>query len=313
MQGVPVRKMIKNTASFVFEKTALPLFRKRGNSKAIVLMYHRVCPDDGLDTNQIVHPDIFEEQIKYLKQHYTVLSADKLYRAVSKKSIPRNSVIITFDDGYLDNYTYAYPILKKHCLKAIIFIAPKFIEQNTKLAWWDKAAFLNKCHGAKTDISSLKIMDSRQREKYLAGFKKKFPSQQIFLDWKKIAEMQDVFDVASHTYSHPVLTNEPQEVIDSEISKAKSIIVKMTGKCDYFSYPNGMISKSTIEAVKKNHKMAFTCSTEFVALNCNPFLVPRVFVSRNENMASFKAKMCGLDIYISKVIKHGNQGDKHIK
>ena len=85
-----------------------------------VLMYHHVTPAMGLVT---VTPQVFEWQMAYLaRRNYRTLRADELLAFIQGDLIlDRPSVFITFDDGYLDNYLYAYPILKRYQLTATIF------------------------------------------------------------------------------------------------------------------------------------------------------------------------------------------------
>lgn len=85
------------------------------------LMYHHVSPIAGLVT---VTPDVFEAQMAYVAQSgYRALTPDQFVDFLTGRSdVPRKSVLITFDDGYLDNYVYAYPILKRFGLRATIFI-----------------------------------------------------------------------------------------------------------------------------------------------------------------------------------------------
>ncbi|MCY6959384.1 polysaccharide deacetylase family protein [Clostridium brassicae] len=87
-----------------------------------VLMYHsiRLKKDNPL----MVSPKKLDEQMKYLKDNgYYTLSLDELYDYFSKgKAIPKKCVVLTFDDGYVDNYTNLYPILKKYRFKGTIFV-----------------------------------------------------------------------------------------------------------------------------------------------------------------------------------------------
>lgn len=87
-----------------------------------VLMYHSISNKKG---NEIqLSKDLFEAQLKFLKDNnYTTLSLDELYDfIIFNKPIPKKSVMITFDDGYVDNYLNAYPILKKYNFRATIFV-----------------------------------------------------------------------------------------------------------------------------------------------------------------------------------------------
>lgn len=87
-----------------------------------VLEYHYINNDQG--SSLFVRPENFERQMKYLKQHqYHVISLDEFIEGRRQgKSFPRNTVVITFDDGREDNYTAAYPILKKYGFPATIFV-----------------------------------------------------------------------------------------------------------------------------------------------------------------------------------------------
>lgn len=87
-----------------------------------VLMYHSISNKKG---NEIqLSKDLFEAQLKFLKDNnYTTLSLDELYDfIIFNKPIPKKSVMITFDDGYVDNYSNAYPLLKKYNFRASIFV-----------------------------------------------------------------------------------------------------------------------------------------------------------------------------------------------
>ncbi|MDP4153000.1 MAG: polysaccharide deacetylase family protein [Bacillota bacterium] len=92
-----------------------------------VYMYHSVLEKPfSINDSLFVRPDNFEQQIKYLKNNgYTSIFADDLPHA-SKFKKP---VVITFDDGYRDNYTYAFPVLKKYHVKATIFVITNYIDK----------------------------------------------------------------------------------------------------------------------------------------------------------------------------------------
>ena len=103
------------------------------NDKSIpVLMYHSIDYEKG---NELRVPlKNFEEQMKFLKdQGYTTLTLDQLYDFFeNNKPVPEKSVAVTFDDGYQDNYTNAYPVIKKYGLKATVFVITSTIDKNAK-------------------------------------------------------------------------------------------------------------------------------------------------------------------------------------
>lgn len=95
-----------------------------------VLMYHSIDFEKGNELR--VPKEKFREQMKFLKDNgYTTLSLDELYEFFqNNKPIPSKSVVITFDDGYVDNYLNAYPVLKEFGFKATIFVITSTIDNN---------------------------------------------------------------------------------------------------------------------------------------------------------------------------------------
>ncbi|GAA0743948.1 polysaccharide deacetylase family protein [Clostridium oceanicum] len=103
------------------------------NDKSIpVLMYHSV--DYEKDNGLRMPKEKFEKQMKYLKDNgYTTLTLDEFYDfLVNNSPIPKKSIVITLDDGYVDNYNNAYPILKKYGLKASIFVITGNIDKDKR-------------------------------------------------------------------------------------------------------------------------------------------------------------------------------------
>jgi peptidoglycan/xylan/chitin deacetylase (PgdA/CDA1 family) len=90
-----------------------------------VLMYHYVLDTEAAKKDKrIVTPQAFEQQMRFLKvNEYNVISLEEFAAYLKEnKLVPHNTVVLTFDDGHLDNYTNAYPILKKYGLKATFFV-----------------------------------------------------------------------------------------------------------------------------------------------------------------------------------------------
>ncbi len=101
-----------------------------------IVTYHNVNYPDHLRLNSVT-PESFKRQMAYLKEHgFHVLSFSEFVEATkNKRSFPRKSVVITFDDGYEDNYVYAFPILKQYQFPTIIFICSDFIGEEGYLTW----------------------------------------------------------------------------------------------------------------------------------------------------------------------------------
>ena len=124
------------------------LYQKLLNgSQIVILTYHRVCPrSDSLSYNDgmAVTPAMFEQQVAHLRHECTILSLRQVTGFIKEtKRFPVNSVVITFDDGYLDNYTYAFPILEKYNVPATIFLTTDFVNGDS-LLWWDELSQLIK-------------------------------------------------------------------------------------------------------------------------------------------------------------------------
>lgn len=86
-----------------------------------VIYYHSV--DKNADNELTITPDMLEEQLNYINDNnYITITMEELYEHLQKnKPIPEKSILITFDDGYMNNYTEAFPILKNLNMKATIF------------------------------------------------------------------------------------------------------------------------------------------------------------------------------------------------
>jgi peptidoglycan/xylan/chitin deacetylase (PgdA/CDA1 family) len=99
-----------------------------------ILMYHRFNDED---CSICVTPENFARQMKYLRDKgYDVISLDELVRGIkNKRSFSHNSVVITTDDGYIDNYIYAYPVLKKYGFPATMFIITDSIGKQGFISW----------------------------------------------------------------------------------------------------------------------------------------------------------------------------------
>lgn len=111
-----------------------------GNDKVLVLMYHRVLKEEEIKLD--IHPGMyvsnhsFEKQLGYLIKKYQIISLNDFEEWISgDKKFNRPPCMITFDDGWKDNYTNAYPLLNKFNVSATIFLATKFIGQEDMLTW----------------------------------------------------------------------------------------------------------------------------------------------------------------------------------
>ena len=134
-------------------------------SWALVLNYHRVngqAPNGSrFDTafEKGVTKERFERHMRFLKEHLHPMPLTEVGDRIRKgKTFPPKTVAVTFDDGYLDNYTVAYPILKRYQIPATIFVITELIG-TAKLSWWDTVSERVK----RTRLSALDIQPLRPR------------------------------------------------------------------------------------------------------------------------------------------------------
>lgn len=101
-----------------------------------ILMYHRVLPDD-MKKQAIVQPgmsvtqSMFESSMKFIKKNYDVVSLEEIIAVLEKgETVKKKTIAVTFDDGWRDNYQFAYPVLKSYDIPAIIFVSTELIQTN---------------------------------------------------------------------------------------------------------------------------------------------------------------------------------------
>lgn len=117
---------------------AAVVFRRR----AVVLMYHRVLPaqprPDAFSTDAIVvTPATFERHMRLLRRSFNVVSAEQLRSMVAGETpwVPR-SCLVTFDDGWFDNAEHALPVLQRHSVPAVVFVATAYM--GTQRTFWQE-------------------------------------------------------------------------------------------------------------------------------------------------------------------------------
>ena len=210
--------MLKNLLKTFFYST-VRWWPVRG---AVVLMYHSVGDNPEFFT---VRAGNFDKQMAYLvKQKFNVITAPSLsVMLAAKQPIPPKTIVITFDDGYEDNYIQALPILKKYQLPAAVFLIT------------DRISRTNTTRRGHT-----------------------FP----MLNWEQIRAMDasGLVEFYPHTHTHPKLPTILPEAITKEILTSRQILQEqLGGKRDIFAYPYGQCRPDAVEILKKNNfKVAFT-------------------------------------------------------
>lgn len=115
-------------------------FQNRNDNNLLILMYHRVLPADHPDRRleqpgMFVSPETFDMHMQILQARFELVKlADWIKRARAGKPLPKFACALTFDDGWRDNYDYAYPILMKYGIPATIFVVSGFV--GTRYSFW---------------------------------------------------------------------------------------------------------------------------------------------------------------------------------
>jgi peptidoglycan/xylan/chitin deacetylase (PgdA/CDA1 family) len=288
----------ENITSFLFTKIPSSSLLKLKN-KFIILCYHRIGNKSG--SNCLISSLIngtqeeFEKEIIFLKKYFNIISLDYLVERIdNKEPLPINSLLITFDDGYNDNYINAFPILKKYRVPAAVFLTTDFIDNDKDLIWTDKVAYIiketekgsvnisglgthsltNRYRKDKAKIAIieyLKSIDDSEKNKIIDLLSKDLKvylgskiSEKLYLSSKEILEMaKDGISFGSHGCSHSILTKISLRQAQDEIVKSKMKIEELIGKeVTFFAYPNGTyldFNNEIIEILKKaGYEAAFT-------------------------------------------------------
>lgn len=293
-----------------------------------VLLYHHIgTKKDDFLLNRIPTLE-FERQMRYLKDSYEIISLKKLHDyLIEKKSLPRRVAVVTFDDGYKDNYTEAFPILKEYGIPATIFLTTGHIETNN-VFWWNVIGYvLSNTKEKKIELGEFGTIESPlkdcmyfslrntyQKFKKISEEKKKkmielliqesgveVPKdlgKGLMLSWDNIREMNEQgIEFGAHTITHPILTNVPLDQAKLEIVESKKTIEQKLGESvTSFCYPNGFSSdynSNIIQILKDNGFLcAVTAIPQMVTANTSLFELGRI-PSGNDDR-SFKFCVSGM-------------------
>lgn len=293
-----LKQGLKNIAKTILYNsglTELMLHLSRG--KLCILCYHRISdPDNGL-RYLAVPQDVFEQQILFLKKYFTILPFSDAMERFKAGSIKEPILVLTFDDGYADNYSYAFPVLKKHNLTATIFLTVGYIG-TAKSLWWNRVAdiimnssnysggFNEKVEAIEDIAHSLKKMGSKDREAKIESLQERFKSrakgvteEREFLNWDEIREMdRHGIDFGSHTLTHPDLTILSQEEARKEILHSKEILERFLGRgISSFAYPYGFYRDDIKKIVRQSNYLYARSSLEgFNSIGEDNFALKRI-------------------------------------
>lgn len=289
----------------------------------LVLNYHRIGDpaDSPFDHNLwSASAGDFDRQVAFLANNFDVIGVGDLEHALNQ---PRGQfVMLTFDDGYRDNYSLAFPILKSHGVSATFFIATGFIDRPRAPAW-DEMSWMLRTTRLKTLAANEWLPTSVSLDQGFARLLAVYKSlgtelTEAYLDfladaletgrcpvslaadewmtWDMLREMHaGGMTFGGHTVNHPILANATADQQDWEVGECQRRLREELGQpIDAFSYPNGQPSdfNEFTRAALRSHgyRWAFSFSGGY----CQPghadrFDLPRIGVEAEMKMPQFRA------------------------
>ena len=292
----------------------------------MILLYHRVLEVSHDPQMLCVTPEQFGDHMRYLKKAFNVISLNACQMSMRQGVVPDNAVVITFDDGYWDNFHNAVPILTKYEIPATIFVTTDYIGTKREF-WWDdlERIFLMSKFPSGSLVCTVgekelrfNVNDDQRKQVYEA-----FHSIMIQLNrdgreqvlkqlytWAHVSEQgrreyracaqsdlegvkdSPFIDIGCHTCSHSRLSALTKDEQAYEIRESCTVLERIMGKRRMsFSYPFGTRSDYTSETVNLVHDYPFSCAVSNypqMISNATPlFQLPR-FIVRNWPIAQFK-------------------------
>lgn len=223
-----------------------------------VLMYHRVLkerPPEGSPWHYVTSAD-FEKQMKWLDRvgYNTITFEDYEMYMEGKLTLPKKSVIITFDDGYLDTFTDAIPIMLKYNMRGVIYVMGNRRMQHAE--WEDH----------EHDIPCHLMSDEQINEASSMGF-----------------------EIGAHSCNHHDLIKLDHAEAKREVLRSKDNIEAILGReIISFAYPYGRVN-GEIQSIVKNAGFSFGCGvyTGPPKFNENPFDIRRIEIDQTTSLSRF--------------------------
>jgi len=269
-----------------------------------VLAYHRVLP--ALDEQRFAF-DIelvsalqteFEWQMGYVARHFQPVSCEQVAQALLQgRPLPRRALMVTFDDGFRDNYEVAFPVLRRLGVPALFFLSTGYIG-GSELYWFDALVHrLLRSEAAEICVEALdlriqlgptsaqrraaaaqllkrlKLVDDARRRLVLAQVEKSAGVEisasdaepSLPMNWDQVREMAAAgMEFGSHTVSHPILAQLPDAAqLHAELQASKACIEREAGRSvSALAYPVGGASAINAEVLaataQAGYRIAFT-------------------------------------------------------
>ncbi len=292
-------------------------------STQMILMYHRVNDITPDPWDLCVSVENFEVHLNILKKHgFSFLSLKKLHQS-KIGGWHRKNVSISFDDGYLDNFMKAKPVLERLDIPATFFIVSGAVG-NKEEFWWDhlerlivhsrnlpdilkfsgKNIKIEKTYKNKIDLykeiwehfSDLSVLE---KQSALQEFSRQIHNAPITrpnywpMNTKQLKELSthSLFEIGAHTVNHPMLERLSVQEQNFEITESKKQLEEIIGKKILsFSLPHGSLTKETPNLLQKaGYERACSSRNENICNN-DSFLLPRRFIP-NWDVGEFERRL----------------------
>lgn len=300
MSSYTRKKIIAAIAPLLSGIQAHKLFAPAYSGLGHILTFHRVVPSESRPRihNHLsleISPEQLERTIQFYKnQSYRFVSLDEVYRLLQAPTTSEKFVAFTFDDGYKDNYTIAYPILKKHQIPFTIYVTTNFPDHQAILWWylledyllennslefeWQGQYFKLNCQNIpnkETCFDQVRKLITQSfrieaHEQLLCTiFNKKTDElyeavQRLSMSWKdiKVISQDPLCTIGAHTVNHYPLSQLETEQVIYEIRQSRALIEAQIGKAvEHFAYPFGKISEASLREFDVIKSLKFKTAT----------------------------------------------------
>ncbi|MBV8206225.1 MAG: polysaccharide deacetylase family protein [Acidobacteria bacterium] len=290
------------------------VLEKLGRPSVLVLTHHRIGDASGEPFDRAVFSasaEEFEAQLKYVKRHFKVLALEELEEILDSPATLRHpAALITFDDGYIDNYTTAFPILRSLGVPATFFLVTTYVGSST-VPWWDEVAYSIR-HSSKPKLrlrypaeysASLngnreavihavlrhyKLPGNQDQNRFLqeleeaTGVNRPAAVPQRFLSWDEAREMRaHGMSIGSHTYTHPLLAQLPAEkqLFELEASRRETE-ARLGAAVTALAYPVGKPTAFTAQTEECARQAGYRSAFAFDGGVVNPERFERMRLPR---------------------------------
>jgi len=300
-------------AGVVIDAVRRHVLRRPLAGEAVVLLYHRVTPGQPAEGGMSVSPAAFDEHLSALRARFRPLHLAELVQALTDRVLPRRSVVITFDDGYVDNLTEAKPLLERHGVPATVFVVSGYVGSGQRF-WMDELWRICLAPPRLPDRLELKVGGETRTWRVPAGAGRRDlyrmlrdtlgslgqqerdelltelgawggagpPDAAETLDADQLRQLADgeLIEIGAHTMTHPFLPSVPRKRQLEEIRGSVRQLEELLDRdIRLFSYPFGAHDRTTV-AQARYAGVTCACTTVGAAVHAStdPYRLPRLSV-----------------------------------